>query len=771
MTSQKSSNQLKSPVSTFRFTFARALSGNFLMPLLNMIALTLFFCVLPMQYLKSLNGEALKEGGKLADTLKFILLPNAEMISILPLFAIVGSSILLGVFMFRFIADKKTVNVFYSLGITRKNIFLSKYLAGAVMLLISIAVPVLADAMINIAFIGSSAQLWSAALYYLFGLYFTAMVCYTVTAAIFSAVGTITEGLVFSTALLLSPSILLYCVQSLMGSLVWGCEHRPGGISLVSEYAAFNPVLFMNESLASHSALDGAGKMNSMLTYPQAYVAPNFATILPWIALIAVALVAALFLFQRRKAEISGFLGKNIVLNSIVGFCVAFTGFSIAVSLNDKIGTVACVIAGLLVYVILYSVVELILLRDFKAYIKGLVKLPVHLAVAMLCFSLFATGFFGYENRMPELADVKEASISSVADISLYGDDYYGGYSTTMYDFLALQPSGDVLGKFTTDKDKEFIKSLHQKLIKGKAETKSQPASAVPVTVRYTLKDGSTLIRRYRYTTEEALKQALTMYETDWSKQTLADAIAAEPEAPDTSGHNQFGMQQESVENLAFGYQTGTVYLQNNTTAKKVELTREQHQALKQALIADIQAQTTQQKYFPEQPANGSIAFYIKDEGEETASFPVSNLFSSPNAKIFPLTADMKHTLQFLADNGLTELLAASAQPVEKASVAPIGQLYDQFYSYPSNGRNLSSMFRIFSMQYSRETSRDYDDQAPSLEITAKQLEEIKPHLYSYYYTGGDGYAVFLQNSDGSRMTLYLPEQYAPQWIKNTAAK
>ena len=155
----------KSSINPRLYTFRTALTSNFLMPLLNMAALA--FCIPVMNLIRILsinNAAASPRQGEtvvsLKETYRYLLMGDAEFAP-LAILAVVGCSVLLGVMMFRFIASKKTVNVFYSLGITRKSLFVSKYLAGVLMLVVSVALPLLFNLILNFSYLGSSWQLWS----------------------------------------------------------------------------------------------------------------------------------------------------------------------------------------------------------------------------------------------------------------------------------------------------------------------------------------------------------------------------------------------------------------------------------------------------------------------------------------------------------------------------------------------------------------------------------------------------------------------------------
>ena len=231
MTSQKSS------ISTFAFTFLNALKGNFILPLLNTIALIgiaplscfLFITRFKMGYYGYVEADLTGPGitnreNVITDLYKYVVFNDFEAVfaNVAIHFLIIVVSILLAVLMFRFINSKKTVNVYYSLGITRGNQYFARYLSGLLMMTVSIAIPFLICLFINISVFGSSKELWSAILFYIGGYCSLSFFTFSLTAAVISGVGTIAEGIAFSGILMLSPTMLIFSIEQLMKKLTWG---------------------------------------------------------------------------------------------------------------------------------------------------------------------------------------------------------------------------------------------------------------------------------------------------------------------------------------------------------------------------------------------------------------------------------------------------------------------------------------------------------------------------------------------------------------------
>ena len=118
-----------------------------------------------------------------------------ESDGLLPLqICVLLAPVVLGICLFRFMASKRTVNVYYSLGFSRQSLFWCRYMAGELLLLLSSLIPVAANVFLNLAYFGSSRGLWIAAGSVLAALVILSSLSFAVTALVFSCVGTIGEG-------------------------------------------------------------------------------------------------------------------------------------------------------------------------------------------------------------------------------------------------------------------------------------------------------------------------------------------------------------------------------------------------------------------------------------------------------------------------------------------------------------------------------------------------------------------------------------------------
>ena len=770
MTSQKSSprSNNRRAFSPFLYSFYRALAENFIFPLLNAFGIALFTIILPFaEAIPNIQLVASEEGKMLKELYRYVILPDAEVVSYFLMLAVCLFSSLTGVFLFRFMAAKKTVNVYYSLGIKRRSLFLAKYAAGAIMLAVSVAVPLLVSAVVNTHYFGASAELWTAAIYYMLSLYLLAMLCMTVTAAVFSTVGTVLEGIGFSAVILLLPTILIYCLQFLMSTLLWGSPYGSRHIhfgdyqefdrSFVQELTQYNPIFFLQRGLEK-LAMPKTGE-----TIAKGDIATAFAELLPWLAVCAVCLGIALLVFQRRKTEISGFIGKNKILNFAVELILGFGASTVVLYfLYSRINHMLAFALALLPYAVIYLVIEAILTRSAKDLLKGLWKLPVHLVIPIAVYAVFTTGLFGYTGSIPVTEDIRAVYVDADYPLDGYGEKYWSG-SNNFDSFAISTDNMNLAGALTTDRDIEFARQLHQMMIDAKD---AEQTIDKPLCIVYVLNDGSEIRRYYPYTTVDALKKSLLLYETDWSRETLTEVISSNPTQQQLADDDANPGVEHPYRYTAYGYETGTVFLADAITGEHIPLTLtpEQHTALKQALIADVTAQTAQQKFYPDQPNRYFLRFYDGADAQFELGEYETGTYNGPWT--FPLTESTRDTQAFLRENGMLPEAENAISETAEITISPITRVYEEAdtHLYSSSGDDHSS--RLFAAAFRQlfpdETYQPFEDSVP---LTWAQFSAIRDHLYPYYYTENSGYCIELR-AGSSMHSLFLPEQYATPEIQ-----
>lgn len=814
MTSQKSFKN------NFGYAFYTGLRENALFAVLNAVFLALFFCVMPIQTFMSTTQTDMETGKvsiiEYSKVYAFLFAPQLQYFRYFIIAVLLGVGILMGIAAFRFITGKKTVNVYYSLGIKRQKLFAAKYLSGLTLIAGSVLVPMVVSLIANIAVLGFNKFMLPAFFYLLLTMFSLVAVSYTLTALVFSAVGTVFEGILFSGVVLLTPEILFSSMEILIKKLVFGTPLGSvfsGDIwfgtaaHLTSQFAALNPLRYAAAGLCAYSQATAAGKITDYDTgEPVAWALPNFLTPALWVAVAGALFVLGMVVYKRRKAEIGGFIGKNRVLNFLIVFLVAFYGFVQTYNALEFNSKALAVLAGVLVFVVIYAALTLLLLRNLRQFAKNLYTLPVQLVLTAIIFTIFATGYFGAANRIPETSEIAYAKIST-----LYENDLLTSGTQNMYVAGNLK-SPDVVpdGKYETEKDINFIRDFHEKLVRiGRTEPTMLNEgynSVRPVSVRivYVLKDGKEVKRNYYGVSDALLSELQNLDKSDYY-QTKLNQIFNEPlekvEMPKREGENYTNRgwsEYNRYRNILAVRESKDIRLYNRAlgTEIQMELTDAQRQALREALYKDLRAQSVKDHYTPENPL-GLISFTLLPDGTEngmettiingmvmqsvdTASEDeVTTLSPDGSLPQFFVTEAMSNTVNFLKSAGYYDALTATPT-VQAIRVIKVSQLYE--YSYLANALRRGDAFACEYIGERRteaftDMTGDYDGRWPATSGTsngttifqttdAKTIASIFRVAKTRYVVNPEDYIVIFAYPDGVYSSAYVCADDMPDNIK-----
>ena len=216
----------KSSVNPFRFTFFRTIKKNWHFPALTFAAVTFLtlICGIINEWM-TYNDHFSGEGKTFRDWVSvnnIYILGDSGMRSEAWMAFLMLLAMATGIMMFRYMFSKKAVNVYYSLGISRKNMFLAKYLSGAFLLVLAVLIPLIIDIILNLAFFGSCKELWISASFYFLGTTLSLLFAYSVSVAVCCRVGTIIEAIVYRGVFLVAPFVLSYICDFFFSTILYG---------------------------------------------------------------------------------------------------------------------------------------------------------------------------------------------------------------------------------------------------------------------------------------------------------------------------------------------------------------------------------------------------------------------------------------------------------------------------------------------------------------------------------------------------------------------
>lgn len=814
---------------TFWFSVAHAMKKNFILPLLT-FAVSMFF------YLTGFCWDVLREAKNKAaitgqDVMKLmreayeVFIFDSEQSAYNPLFYIfpallVMISILLGVLLFRFVTNKKTVNVYYSLGIKRADLYTARLVAGIIMMLAATLIPLAVSLGINLHFFGSSAMLWRTFLLYAVHCTISVLAGLTIAAAVSSCVGTVIESIGFSAVLAAFPSVVTMCVNYGVPAILNGAPAityygiYPAASSYgelhfdITDSTMFGRIIsHINLLMLNRSSFINSASVESMTKEAaKKWAAPSLTPYILWAVLIAAFFVFGLFMFKRRKAEICGFPGRSTVLNfvlcMIASFGVASLVLYFVTSEIPQITTWMIIVGLMIISVIIFLIFDIILHLSFKAIKKDWKIGLVHAGLmAAFLLSLY-TGFFGYSSRVPDIQDIDSVSIS--APNALMGSYQLGrelgnSYSTDRYYsdvysnyYYVSNRSVSLIENFKDKDDINTVREIHKAMIKAgnihrvntNSDNYSKRITCQSVVIRYKLKNGRELVRVYEYVPLTNYPTLYTLEDTkNWNNKIKDELL---------------NIDSENIIPIVFSAQM------DNQIAVDEELTA----GLARAIYNDITTLSSDKFLTSNAKYLGSVAFCVKSQGKDYSMYESSEYVNATSVtdetveeeviprqeivdalsshgpasrhlalscgfSVVPITEEMTNTISFLKAHGLYEKLSDES-PIVSARIADMGKATssdDMRYGFAYS----SPIFNSFwddgkSKPYSKKDSDGYEYEVSSYTsgdfmpkdsktVTDKAtLEKLAANAYGYRFDLTGGYLVEFKRENGALTIMYVPK-------------
>lgn len=651
---------------------------------------------------------------------------------------------------------------------------------------------------------GFTFALFKAFNYYAFKLILTAVTAYTVTSAVFAAVGTTFETAIFSSIILFIPDIFLFSIQSLMGRFLYGNpfgnefsyanttyygNYNPiiSSSSLPSKFSFLSPVFWGKEQL---NELALAKKENAKELAP--VIHPDLTPALVWIGICIAVFYLAVLLFNRRKAEICGFIGTNRYLNSTVSLLAAFSAFCILTSMFDEI--VTGIIVSAAAFTVVHLLLEIIVLRDLKKFAKGLYKLPIGIAVSVAIVFIFNSGLFGFSSKVPEIEDIKSVAVTYAGTNNEYGLFSDQNYKWQWQAVGYYEFGNSLVGEFKTERDINAVTDVHKSIVETQASDRTVENEIQFV---YTLKDGSTLKRSFAAVSPESYRKLLMLEDSDFYTEALINYFKGEiKEYTDRVQDDEYyyAQAQMTLRNAS------VVKLYNKYLNKEfvVTLSRTDKDKLIKAIYTDLLERSVQEKYYPaetpvcfinipsmnEIPSSNDIsekypAATSVTQSDYSAKYADDFCSASPWNPNFTthITTDMVNTIQVLKDMGLYEKLTTPTEFVS-AQVFNAQDVYNflatDYYLTTGFSKFYIAKFSASKAPNGREWS-NYENQIENIDasvtttITDKnKISQLLNCSYTAYQQDDvdEGWFVNFITADGSSLLCYIPEGRLPANIK-----
>lgn len=805
----------KSFQNNFGFTFRSGLrEGSFLAILLAVLP---SFIVYVDPFSTFLGKTYDHETGmpKVVDFTKeysFFFFDKDISVSLILTASLIITGVMMAVLMFRFITNKKTVNVYYSIGITRAKLFSAKYLAGLTLLFAAAALPLIAVLILNIAVLGANRFMISTFFYILLGNFSIAAFSFSVTSAVISSVGTMFEGILFSSVVIMFPEIFLRSLQVFIQKFVFGSPlgevftdtYHSYDLSateeLVNKFPAVNPFRYMMNGLLNYSYALPKGKMeiaSADTTTTVDWASPNFLVPVIWIAVAAAVFVLGCYLFRRRKAEIAGFIGSNKPLNFVMSFIVATTVFALSFGMladSTSLSNAMSMIIGAAAFLAVYCIINLILLRDIREFVKQLRGLPIQAGLLAVLLIFFGTGYFGTANRIPKAEDIASAKIT----MPYFNETtVYTSWYSSSNGLFGMSPIPR--GNYTTENDINFVRNIHEQIVKtGRVKASALDDSfngiyPTAVEISYKLKNGKEIKRFYYGVTQDILNALSNGDKTDYRSAQLKKIFKDPVVNPIKKSDDRSLYDSPEYREFMFIYnvrsETSSICLYPKTLSTEIplELTAEQRAKLLDCLYLDLLELSPDSHYNPDETL-GVISFYDYIEDEENYEEDIfdEEIYDTPDeyieeeemrfegrelisdSTVFIITPEMKRTVELIKSLGYYDDMTAEKEIVR----ANLVQVKDTVWSYESesvkNEVNLQIEALVRSFKDSSNSTRNFNVENRDRIKTVtdkKSINELCSAAVSRGRVQPNDYLVDIVFADGIHSTVLVRENKMPRSI------
>ena len=421
-----------------------------------------------------------------------------------------------------------------------------------------------------------------------------------------------------------------------------------------------------------------------------------------WIVALILTLVFTKRYFTKNyKAEKIEMKATNKPLIAIIGATVSLFVSEIVMGIiTDEIlferreMTSGGYIGLLFVLTVVFAFLTICLIEtSFRLNKNKLISVLSPLSVIILTLAFAFSGGLGYENRIPDIKNIKSIEISTT---------FCGG---DMFNTEGLPSVLDGFSEFnmtlTTENDFKVIKAIHETIIENR-DTDTFEGFCV----NYVLKDGRTISRVYSDLSKESAAELLKLWKTDATKKDVEDYLL------NNKPTNAYGTLGEGdsyydeaynfyeVPYSCFNYDKNTVFIvskQNTGTSIKDKLNKESFEQIKEAIYKDY-CELSEDEWFKPTKTYGALVFtyddrydYVEYDSDDalyedetiagTAETKTDKVlwggFSDYEQVVIPVTDEMKNTVAVLKSLNLYQYLTDTKAEIDHIVIADAKEYFE----------------------------------------------------------------------------------------------
>lgn len=667
--------------------FKRSLLGSILFPAIALVVLLISFTFPVISEVTSEEFKMMMEHEEVSMFVSFNSL-GSDMFSLFPV-GMVICGMMTAIKSFYYMLSKKQVNVFFSMGVSRKTMFINRTLSGIISLFVAVLVPMLILYIVNLTTFDYPAHATQIFLYAVSMFFVSGLAGFAIGTMATMIGGNIFEVAITSLTASAVPVLTVNAGSSIIGSFLNGYARSGDVISwlgLISPWGICSSIFKQVSDGGGYNDYRHPVDLFKLLTRngveADKYVIPDsakvgisfVAPILSWLAISVVIIAIGYVLYKVRKAEHANSFGHFAISRAInTTFVFLLMAYLIEEMFWREIGPLAYFLILAVTGLVAYFVLQLIMTRKLKTTVKSFKWYAVLLSVTAVFLAVVVSGFFGTFNKTPDKSEIKSVSI----------------------DAYALEPYVHFLGEYDADEDfvegtsdnaKEAIIGLFDKVKNEKVQYGDD--SFLGLTFAFRDNNNELEYRTfYIYSEEIYVEYFKAVYGSDFFDEILKEYLLNDPpenDDEDIQYYDQYGnvYYVDSTNNSA-GYlktkpwsfisNTGVYELKEEkiqyseesvpetTRVPKVEWI-DDTEALCKALYNDLTKVTYEQLFERKEKPLGILAMGGSDfMGAEcmhnsTVLTPNHDMpIESQYALVYdgiPVYADMTETLAFLKDKG-----------------------------------------------------------------------------------------------------------------------
>lgn len=606
-----------------------------------MLTMVLGFLFLPLQYLLTAYhyNRSLHLGGD-PESIKYMLGGVSRAYNAFSAFAFSGMmlflSICFGVVLFQYLHNKRSVDVYHALPISRSELYYGTAAAGITMLWVPLIVNF--AIVILVANIVPLASRW---------MLFTELLCwmvlsfslFAVTAFAAVQVGTVFDCSIFSLGILAAPSVFYLVIYLLAQTFLYGFSSTDWMATLGFRLSAPGVMLWR------HGDFFGTAVKNQSSFW-----------MMIWFFLSLLILVLGDWYYRRRRSEVAEAVGQIGVVSMLlrgIGTLAGGTalGFLLSATLSihdSKPGMLLCIAAS---SVLVYLLGDIILARSIKTVAKAIPGALMTAGVTCGIVAMMMYGGLGYETRIPAVTEVQSVTISYYND-RMEGDNDYRSRHHTLSDPAVIeavqQAHAAHLDSWKSGETNGNLNELHRYYDGGQLR------------MAYHLANGKTLERQYYQALVGAAREAMLPLETneEYLRQSQQIFAIDEGMVGEILLTNALGTAEQTVEGLSLA----------------------QKKALLEAMRTDLLSQTTEDlKSEMQAIAYLEMQAFLPAEDENQTDWPAATRETARDSRYGReegeawfttlLLPNDSHTLSLLSEWGYGDALVNDFSQVESAQI------------------------------------------------------------------------------------------------------